>query len=1007
MAAIGEISAIVGVLQAGFSLATTLHGYVGDYKDARDDIISLATEIEATLNQVQALNDLVKTNKAAKSLDDSGLKQADNCVTESDKLVKKIIKLLTKAGVPESPTQVVKPEDINVSRFTRAYWPIWYKPSVEVIKRQLDSLRIKILLARSCIEARSGPTAAARSEASSRIVGLARSKQLAQIQLRKAKAAQAKTMSQANLAKTHSGRPRVEERKPAISFADSTFSPPPRRSTNQSGFSVLSSDDGRDADAIAEKLREEIRQDIQQQDVERLVKEAAEKKAKELAVDQYKEDVKQRLLALQQHANETKRHLEAVFGATLNVEQVKQYVQEQSAKEMKDELGQLLLQTTAESKAQLVSAPLEEAASAPVQVLETRSRKGWFSRRGSTQRLQASIPASQQARLATRPSSLNTASDLVFAHLALTYSSIGGDAGTNECHPFDVSGVQHNPCGDHCDIDATMKVWAQVPRAAKDSALRCVNKCFGNKRWLLHSAYFRDQSTRGSRRLLQRALLGSVVSTGLINVLLTYSASNDDSGSEETKSGPGASKDLRKEADAEAASSRDGLTQPRAERLRKWLREAAWKEGEVEELMRYIKQGTKPSDEPPAKGATATPAQQVDYLRKDVMNPSRGGYPDRAGYAPPAPYPVLPYRSSDSRHDNAYERRDPIDLGPGPFDIGPNPFAPDGLYPSRSDTFDRGRSSYWDPLMNVPPPPPPPGPYPMPRPPHPPGYPPPGALPVMSMMGPDHYRRDHDKTMTEDLARLKKESSSSQYAKVRNKDRVDGDKKWWEREYELRKERERDREREIAELERERYELELERRSDKRSPSRKTARERRETRGGGEGAKSETRRGRSDARVSNGYLDIRIPRYHDHRDFRGRQAYGERSRRSSFSSSDSDSDLWSRKAHHSRNRRSREEIIIRRRREPSRSPSPSRVRFSSSPTQIYRTVDVSVERRGFGHVSSSEPAVDVAQESGSEDHSDEEDVVLSDDDLRKKMLVKYTGGNTAGASAGAEVSPPF
>ena len=39
-----------------------------------------------------------------------------------------------------------------------------------------------------------------------------------------------------------------------------------------------------------------------------------------------------------------------------------------------------------------------------------------------------------------------------------------------------------------------------------------------------------------------------------------------------------------------------------------------------------------------------------------------------------------------------------------------------------------------------------------------------------------------------------------------------------------------------------------------------------------------------------------------------------------------------------------------------------------------------------------DPNIDAAQDSSAED-SAEEDVVLSDGDLRNKMLVKYTGGS--------------
>lgn len=993
MAAIGEISAIVGVLQAGFSLATTLHSYVGDYKDARDDIISLAAEIEATLNQVQALDDLVKTNKAAKSLDNSGSKQADACVTESDKLVKKIIKLLAKAGVAESPNRVVKLEDINVSRFTRAYWPIWYKPSVEVIKRQLDSLRIKILLARSCIEARSGSTAAVRNEASSRIVGLARSKQLAQIQLRKAKAAQRKTMSQVNVAKTSSGRVRVEERKPAISFVD--MPPPQRRSTNQSGFSMLGSDDGRDADAIAEKLREEIRQDIQQQEVERLVKEAAEKKAKELAVDQYKEEIKQRLLTLKQHAEETKRHLEAVFGAALNGDQVKQYVQEQQAQEMKDELGQLLVQATIESRSRVMVSPLEDVNSPSGPLVGTRSRKGWFSRRGSTLRLQANSAASQAARVSTRPSSLNTTSDFVFANLALTYSTFGGDVGTNECHPFDSSGIQHNPCGDHCDVDATMKVWAQVPRAAKDSALRCVNKNFGNRRWLLHSAYFRDQSTRGSRRLLQRALLGSVVSTGLINVLLTYSASIDDTGNGASKPGSGPDKGPSEKTTTEDTPPPDGLPQPLAERLRTFLfRNAAWTENEVEQLVQYVQQSTKPNDDMPATESRGLSAEQSNNLPRDIGSSSRAS----AGrdYKLSTAYQPLPYRSHDYRQDDPYDRYDSRHSYADALAPGPNSYALDDRYPSRTDAFGRGRRSYSlypRARSPTPPPPPPPPPpvkvYTVRRPSSPPFPSPSGTMKVHNyMIDRDAYQEEDDKRIAAELALLRKE-----------------------------RDRYREVEREIGGMGKEREEISFRRRP---GDGQSTARANMRSRGPPVGSSgSHVRRGRSEvttASLPNGYRSGRKGGYYD-RDLREQNVHVDREDRerrrssstlSSRSSPHSDSGSWSRKAQHSRSRRdrsrSRAEIVIRHRRDAGRSTSPSRVRFSSSPTRMHGTRDTSSERKGFGHSSDAEPSMDAVQDSEAE-NSSEEDVVLSDDDLRNKMLVKYTGSSAANATAGAEVSP--
>lgn len=49
MAGIGEASAIIGVIQVGFSFATALNTYVSDVSEAGDDISSLISDIEATL----------------------------------------------------------------------------------------------------------------------------------------------------------------------------------------------------------------------------------------------------------------------------------------------------------------------------------------------------------------------------------------------------------------------------------------------------------------------------------------------------------------------------------------------------------------------------------------------------------------------------------------------------------------------------------------------------------------------------------------------------------------------------------------------------------------------------------------------------------------------------------------------------------------------------------------------------------------------------------------------
>ena len=66
MVGIGEASAVIAVVQVGFSLATALNTYTADVSDARDDISSLASDIEATFGQLCDLGKLIKKMRLRK-----------------------------------------------------------------------------------------------------------------------------------------------------------------------------------------------------------------------------------------------------------------------------------------------------------------------------------------------------------------------------------------------------------------------------------------------------------------------------------------------------------------------------------------------------------------------------------------------------------------------------------------------------------------------------------------------------------------------------------------------------------------------------------------------------------------------------------------------------------------------------------------------------------------------------------------------------------------------------
>jgi hypothetical protein len=63
MDVVGTVSAVLGIVQVGFSLAKAIRETVKDYKDAADDLISLAQDIESTLYLVSQLEKLILDNK--------------------------------------------------------------------------------------------------------------------------------------------------------------------------------------------------------------------------------------------------------------------------------------------------------------------------------------------------------------------------------------------------------------------------------------------------------------------------------------------------------------------------------------------------------------------------------------------------------------------------------------------------------------------------------------------------------------------------------------------------------------------------------------------------------------------------------------------------------------------------------------------------------------------------------------------------------------------------------
>lgn len=351
MSGIGEASAVIGVVQVGFSLARTLNTYIGDYKDSRDSIISLAAELDATIIQVKELNSLVASNKSAS---DGSKKLAEKCTKDSDRLVKKLVELLTKARLPEDPDAIVNisPGDIIPSRLTRAYWP-FVKPQVDVVKSELHVMRTDILIARSCIQSQSGTTAADRTAGEESIVALARSRVLARKLLREARAEEKRSIAEMQASTSAPGTTFVQI--PAPNGVDnaqggSTVASPPPESpalnikeppTDDASENVA--DDAR-ITKLAQDIQASVQAELLRKDEERKANELAAERVKKSAIEAYQKSVGDRLDRLLNNTEATQRLMREVFGPDLDKEKVKRFLVEQQSQQLNDEFGDMLVE---------------------------------------------------------------------------------------------------------------------------------------------------------------------------------------------------------------------------------------------------------------------------------------------------------------------------------------------------------------------------------------------------------------------------------------------------------------------------------------------------------------------------------------------------------------------------------------------------------------------------------------------------------------------------------------
>ncbi|KAI7090596.1 hypothetical protein KC356_g1383 [Hortaea werneckii] len=327
---------VVGLAQFGFSLATTLITYVGDFRDASDDITGLANEITATYRQVGELKSLLDKKKASQSLSDSVRLEAEDCQLKAEKLATRLWKQLGKSHADIPKGRLIGSEDIEVSVFSRARWPV-YKPRLDQHKQELMVLKQNIMMVFAMARMNNESDAIDRLRTQEQIDKLKKGKELALEALRDA----TRRRKQARGRNRHQKRQRfvgtasrsrrsfaaTEPDSTSYAYSVQTDFEAPERGPSYDSYGTVDEDRFDEAmSKAAELVHAGVLAQIKEEE-EALRLDAATRQQRDAQiVAEYKAKLLIDLEKSHRDLDEMKRKLREAFGSAVNEEQIERYV---------------------------------------------------------------------------------------------------------------------------------------------------------------------------------------------------------------------------------------------------------------------------------------------------------------------------------------------------------------------------------------------------------------------------------------------------------------------------------------------------------------------------------------------------------------------------------------------------------------------------------------------------------------------------------------------------------
>ncbi|GAB1740129.1 hypothetical protein NU219Hw_g5046t1 [Hortaea werneckii] len=353
-----EVAAsVVGLAQFGFSLATTLITYVGDFRDASDDITGLANEITATYRQVGELKSLLDKNKNSQSLSDSVRLEAEDCQLKAEKLATRLWKQLRKSHADIPKGRLIGPEDIEVSVFSRARWPV-YKPRLDQHKQELMVLQQNIMMVFAMARMNTESDAIDRLRTQEQIDKLKKGKELALEALRDA----TRRRKQAKGRNRHRKRQRFVDTTSQSRMSFDAFQPTstsyaysvqtdfetPERGPSYDSYGTVDEDAFDEAmSKAAELVHAGVLAQIKEEEEAQKLDAAARQQRDAQIVAEYKAKLLVDLEKSHRDLEEMKRKLREAFGSAVNEEQIERYVAARKDEALRgEEVAKLLEELT-------------------------------------------------------------------------------------------------------------------------------------------------------------------------------------------------------------------------------------------------------------------------------------------------------------------------------------------------------------------------------------------------------------------------------------------------------------------------------------------------------------------------------------------------------------------------------------------------------------------------------------------------------------------------------------